>query len=66
MLKSLETAGLFIKIVSKTVKNEVKEQKGGSPGMLKAALAESLLGSAVAGKGVIISVRETNRAGPNF
>ena len=56
MLKSLETAGLFIKIVSKTVENEVKEQKGGSPGMLKAALAQSLLGSAVAGKGVIISV----------
>ena len=48
--KSLDESGLLIKRVSETVKNEVKEQKGGFLDMLAATLADSLLGSALTGK----------------
>ena len=37
----------------KTVENEVKEQKEGFLGKLAATLADSLLGSALTGKGVV-------------
>ena len=45
--------GLLIKSVSETVENEVKEQKEGFLGKLAATLADSLLGSALTGKGVV-------------
>ena len=39
IIKSLEKSGLLIKVVSKTIKNEAKEQKGGFFGMLLGTLA---------------------------
>ena len=56
IVKSLEDSGLFLKWVSKTIKNEVKEQKGGFLSMLLGTPDASLLGNILAGKGI-------NRAG---
>ena len=53
IVKSLEESGLVVKGVSETIKNEGKEQKGGFLQMLLRTLADSLLGSALTGKGVI-------------
>ena len=56
IVKYLEDSGLLLKGVSKTVQNEVKEQKGGFLSMLLGTLGASLLGNILAGKGI-------NRAG---
>ena len=53
IVKSLEDSGLLLEGVSKTIKNEAKEQKGGFLSMLLGTLGESLLGNMLAGKGVI-------------
>ena len=42
IVKSLEKSGFLIKRVSKTIKNEIKEQKGGFLGMLLGTLGASL------------------------
>ena len=49
IVKSLEDAGLLIKVVSETVENEVKKQKGGFLVMLAATLGASLSGSMLTG-----------------
>ena len=54
-VKSLEKSSLLIKEVSKTIKNEVKKQKGGFLGMLLDTLGASLLRNLLAGKGTIHS-----------
>ena len=53
LVKSLEKSELLIEVVSETIRNEVKEQKGGFLGMLLGKLGASLLGNLSAGKGVI-------------
>ena len=53
ILKSLEESSLLIKDVSVTIKNEVKEQKGGFLSMLLGILVASLLGNLLTGKGAI-------------
>ena len=53
IVESLEESGLVVKGVSETIKNEGKEQKGGFLQILLRTLADSLLGSALTGKGVI-------------
>ena len=53
VVKSLEESGLLIKGISETIKNEIKEQKGGFLSMLLETLAASILGSALTGRGVI-------------
>ena len=53
IVKSLEETGLLIRGVSETVKNEIKQQKGGFLGMLAATLGASLLRSMQSFKGVI-------------
>ena len=50
---SLEESGLLIKGISKTTKNEAKEQKGGFLGILLRILGASLLGNLLTGKGTI-------------
>ena len=50
--KSLEDSGLLLKGVSKTVENEVKEQKGGFLNMLLGALAARLLRNLSTGQGI--------------
>ena len=52
IVKSLEDSGLLIKQVTKTVQNEVKEQKGGFLSMLLGTLGASLLGNLLTGRGV--------------
>ena len=55
IVTSLEVAVFIIKDVTKTVENEVKEQKGRFLGMSAATLGASLLGNMLAGKGVVRS-----------
>ena len=56
IVKSLADSGLLIKRVTKTVQNEVKEQKEGFLSMLLDILGPSLSGNSLGGKGI-------NRAG---
>ena len=65
-VKSPEESGLLIQGISKTIKNETKEQKGGLPSMLLRSLAASILGNTLAGRRVIGNSVETIRAGQNF
>ena len=65
LVKYLEDSGLLLKLVSETVHNEVKEQKGAFLSMLLGTLGGSLLGNILAGKGTIAMSqgRGINRAG---
>ena len=60
IIKSLENSGLLLKGVTETVKNEVKEQKGGFLGTLLGTLGVSLLGDLSIGN---IKGNRINRAG---
>ena len=51
-IKALQEFGLLIKGVSKTIKNDVKEQKGGFLSMVLGILGASLLENLLTGKGV--------------
>ena len=53
IVKSLEETGLLIKVISKTIGNEAKEQKGGFLGKLPGTLGASFLGNLLTGKGTI-------------
>ena len=57
--KSLGKAGLLIKGVSETIKNEAKEQKGGFLSMLLGTLVSAFIGNLLTGK-------DTIRTGQNF
>ena len=52
IVQSLEDSNILLKPVSKTIKNETKEQKGGFLSMLLGTLGASLLGSLLSGKGI--------------
>ena len=52
IVKFLVDSGLLLKGVTKTVQNEVKEQKGGFLSMLLSTLGASLLGNLLTGKGI--------------
>ena len=56
IVKSLEDSGLFLKGVTESVQNEVKEQRRGFLSALLDTLGASLLGNLLTGKGI-------NRAG---
>ena len=66
IVKFLEESDLLIKGVRKTIKNKVKEQKGGFLSMLFGTLGASLLGDLLAGKGTIKAGENRIRAGQNF
>ena len=54
IIKALENSGILLKGVSKTIKNETKEQKGGFLSMLLGTLGASLLGNLLSGgKGIV-------------
>ena len=63
IVKSLEDSGLLLKGVTKSVQNEVKEQKGGFRSMLLGALGASLLGNLLTGKGAFHAGKEIHAAG---
>ena len=52
IVKSLKDSGLLLKGVTETVKNEVKEQKGGFLQILLGTLVASLLGNLLTGQGI--------------
>ena len=63
MVKSLEDSGISLDGITETVKNGVKEQKGGFLSILLGTLGASLLGNMLAGRGVIRAGEGTIRAG---
>ena len=66
IVKSLEDSELLLKGVTKSVKNEVKEQKAGFLSMLLGTLGASLLGNLLTGKVVNKKGRGIHRAGEDI
>ena len=66
IVKSLVESGLLKRGVSKTIKNEAKEQKGGFLGMLLDTLGAGLLGNLLTGKGTIRAGEGTIRESQDF
>ena len=52
IVQALEDSNILLKGVTKTIKNETKEQKGGFLSMLLGILGASLLGILLPGKGI--------------
>ena len=53
IVQALEYSNILLKGVTKTIKNETKEQKGGFLSMLFGTLGASLLGNVLVGKGIV-------------
>ena len=53
IVEALEDSNIMLKGVSKTIKDETKEQKAGFVSMLVGTLGASLLGNLLPGKGII-------------
>ena len=53
IVQALGNSNISLKGVTETVKNEIKEQKGGFLSMLLATLGASLLGNLLAGKVIV-------------
>ena len=60
--KALENSGILLKGVSKTIKNEVKEQRGGFLGMPLGTLGPSFFGNLLTGGKGIVRVGEGSLA----
>ena len=64
IIKALENSGILLKGVSKTIKNETKEQRGGFLSMLLGTLGASLLSNLLTGgKGIMRAGDGKVRAG---
>ena len=64
IIKALENSGILLKGVSKAIKNETKEQKGGFLSKLLSTLGASLLGNLLTGgKGIMRAGDGIVRAG---
>ena len=55
IVQALEDSNILLKRVTKTIKNETKEQIGGFLSMLLGTLGASLLGNILTGKGIVIA-----------
>ena len=53
IIEALENSSILLKGVTKTIKNEAKEQRGGFLSMLLGTLGTSLLGNLLTGKGMM-------------
>ena len=53
IIQALENSGVLLKGVTKTIKNETKEQKRGFLSMLLGTLEASVLGNLLSGKGIV-------------
>ena len=54
IIEALENSGILLKGVSKTIKNETKEQRGGFLSMVLGTLGASLLGNLLTGGKLIV------------
>ena len=64
VIEALETSGILLKGVTKTIENETKEQRVGFLGMLLGTLGASLLGNLLTGgKGMMRAGEGIVRAG---
>ena len=69
IIKALESKGIVIPGTSRTVSNEIKEQRGGFLGMLLGTLGASLLGNLLSGskgRGIVRAGEGIFRAGEDF
>ena len=66
IVQALEDSNILLKGVTKTVKNETKQQKSGFLSMLLATLGISLLGNLLSGKGIIRAGEGIVRAGYSY
>ena len=66
IVQALEDSNILLKGVSKTIKNEIKKQKGGTLGMLLGTLGPSLLGNLLTCRGFSREGQGTTRAGRGF
>ena len=53
IIQVLEDCNILLERVTKTIKNDTKEQKGGFLGMLLGTLGASLLGNSSSGEGTV-------------
>ena len=54
IIEALENSGILLKVVTKTIENETKEQRGGFLSILLGAVGASLLGNLLTGgKGIV-------------
>ena len=53
IIQALENSGVLLKGVTKAIKNDTKEQKGGFLSKLLGTLGASLLGNLLSGKGIV-------------
>ena len=53
IVQALEGSNILLKGITKTIKSETKEQKGGFLSMLLGTLGASLLGNLLTGKGIL-------------
>ena len=53
IVQALQDSNIFLKGVTKTIKNETKEQKGGFSSMLLGTSGASLLGNLLIAKGIV-------------
>ena len=63
IIKELENSDILLKGVSKTIENQMKEQRGGFLCMLLGTLGASLLGNLLTGKGIMRAGDGIVRAG---
>ena len=63
IIKELENSDILLKGVSKTIENQIKEQRGGFLCMLLGTLGASLLGNLLTGKGIMRAGDGIVRAG---
>ena len=55
IVQVLEDSNILLKRITNTIKNEIKEQKGGFVSMLLGTLRDSLLGNLLSRKGIVKS-----------
>ena len=63
IIEALENSGILLKVVTKTIENETKEQRGRFLSMLLGTLGASLLGNLLSGKGLTRAGEGIVRAG---
>ena len=61
IVQALEDSNILLKGVTKTIKNETKEQKRGFLSMLLGTLGASFLGNLLAGKGIVRAGSENKK-----